>query len=294
MIKKLALINDLCSVGRCSLSIQIPVVTALQLSACPIPTAVLSNHTAFPHVSSTGLGAVMEERLETLSENDIHFDGILIGYLGACTDLRALDAYLEAEKLRNPALRIFLDPAMADHGRLYHGMTEEHIEAMRAVCRKADLICPNLTEAAFLADFDYAGLKETLDRCTSAATRGMVMHALLSELHHLTEGQIVVTGVEAYPETAEDRATTPEALINVVSEADGDLRLVEQARSGDARPGTGDLFSALVASLCLRGEELESATRRAADFVALCIRHSEEEKVPIVYGVQFEDVLGAL
>lgn len=294
MIKKLALINDLCSVGRCSLSIQIPVVTALQLSACPIPTAVLSNHTAFPHVSSTGLGAVMEERLETLSENDIHFDGILIGYLGDCTDLRALDAYLEAEKLRNPALRIFLDPAMADHGRLYRGMTEEHIEAMRALCRKADLICPNLTEAAFLADFDYAGLKETLDRCTSAATRGMVMHALLSELHHLTEGQIVVTGVEAYPETAEDRATTPEALINVVSEADGDLRFVKHARSGDARPGTGDLFSAIVASLCLRGEELENATRRAADFVALCIRHSEEEKVPIVYGVQFEDVLGAL
>ena len=294
MLKKLALINDLCSVGRCSLSIQIPVVSALGLTACPIPTAVLSNHTAFPHVSSTGLGEVMEERLETLSENDIHFDGILIGYLGDCTDLRALDAYLEAEKQRNPKLRIFLDPAMADHGRLYRGMTEEHIEAMRALCRKADLICPNLTEAAFLADFDYAGLKETLDRCTSEATRGMVMHALLSELHHLTNGQIIVTGVEAYAETAEDTATTPEALINVVSEADGDLRFVEHARTGDARPGTGDLFSAIVASLYLHDETLENATRRAADFVALCIRHSEEAQVPVVYGVQFEDILTAL
>lgn len=294
MLKKLALINDLCSVGRCSLSIQIPVVSTLGLTACPIPTAVLSNHTAFPHVSSTGLGEVMEERLETLRENDIHFDGILIGYLGDCTDLRALDAYLEAEKQRNPKLRIFLDPAMADHGRLYRGMTEEHIEAMRALCRKADLICPNLTEAAFLADFDYAGLKETLDRCTSDATRGMVMHALLSELHHLTSGQIIVTGVEAYAETAEAAATTPEALINVVSEADGDLHFIEHARTGDARPGTGDLFSAIVASLCLRGETLENATRRAADFVALCIRHSEEAQVPVVYGVQFEDILSAL
>lgn len=294
MIKKLALINDLCSVGRCSLSIQIPVVSALELSACPIPTAVLSNHTAFPHVSSTGLGEVMEERLEILSENNIHFDGILIGYLGDCTDLRALDAYLEAEKQRNPKLRIFLDPAMADHGRLYRGMTEEHIEAMRALCRKADLICPNLTEAAFLADFDYEGLKETLDRCTSDATRGMVMHALLSELHHLSSGQIIVTGVEAYAETAEETVTTPEVLINVVSEADGDLRFVEHARTGDARPGTGDLFSAIVASLCLRGEALENATRRAADFVALCIRHSEEAQVPVVYGVQFEDILTAL
>lgn len=294
MLKKLALINDLCSVGRCSLSIQIPVVSVLGLTACPIPTAVLSNHTAFPHVSSTGLGEVMEERLETLNENNIHFDGILIGYLGDCTDLRALDAYLEAEKQRNPKLRIFLDPAMADHGRLYRGMTEEHIEAMRALCRKADLICPNLTEAAFLADFDYAGLKETLDRCTSDATRGMVMHALLSELHHLTSGQIIVTGVEAYTETEEAAATPPEALINVVSETDGDLRFVEHARTGDARPGTGDLFSAIVASLCLRGETLENATRRAADFVALCIRHSEEEEVPVIYGVQFEDILNAL
>lgn len=294
MLKKLALINDLCSVGRCSLSIQIPVTSALGLTACPVPTAVLSNHTAFPHVSSTGLGEVMEERLETLNENDIHFDGILIGYLGDCTDLRAIEAYIDAEKQRNPALRIFLDPAMADHGRLYRGMTEEHIEAMRALCRKADLICPNLTEAAFLADFDYEGLKETLDRCTSDATRGMVMHALLSELHHLSSGQIIVTGVEAYAETAEDAATDPEALINVVSEEDGDLRFIEHNRTGDARPGTGDLFSAIVASLCLRGETLENATRRAADFVALCIRHSEEEQVPVVYGVQFEDILGAL
>lgn len=294
MLKKLALINDLCSVGRCSLSIQITVASALGLTACPIPTAVLSNHTAFPHVSSTALGEVMEERLETLNENDIHFDGILIGYLGDCTDLRAIEAYLDAEKQRNPALRIFLDPAMADHGRLYRGMTEEHIEAMRTLCRKADLICPNLTEAAFLADFDYEGLKETLDRCTSDATRGMVMHALLSELHHLSSGQIIVTGVEAYAETAEDAATDPEALINVVSEEDGDLRFIEHDRTGDARPGTGDLFSAIVASLCLRGETLENATRRAADFVALCIRHSEEEQVPVVYGVQFEDILSAL
>lgn len=294
MLKKLALINDLCSVGRCSLSIQIPVASALGLTACPIPTAVLSNHTAFPHVSSTGLGEVMGERLETLNENDIHFDGILIGYLGDCTDLRAIEAYLDAEKQRNPALRVFLDPAMADHGRLYRGMTEEHIEAMRALCRKADLICPNLTEAAFLADFDYEGLKETLDRCTSDATRGMVMHALLSELHHLSSGQIIVTGVEAYAEMAEDAATDPEALINVVSEEDGDLRFIEHDRTGDARPGTGDLFSAIVASRCLRGETLENATRRAAAFVALCIRHSEEEQVPVVYGVQFEDILGAL
>ncbi len=295
MLKKLALINDLCSVGRCSLSVQIPVVSALQLTACPIPTAVLSNHTAFPHVSSTGLGDVMEERLSILKENEIHFDGILIGYLGDCIDLHAIEAYIEDEKKRNPQLKIILDPAMADHGRLYKGMTEQHIEAMRTLSGKADLICPNLTEAAFLADFDYDGLKETLDTCSGDAARGMVMYSLLSELHHLTQGQIIITGVEAYENGKPgEENSVPDTLINVVSETDGDMRFVRNIRTGDGRPGTGDLFSSIVGSLYLKGEALENATRRAGDFIALCIQHSEEEQVPIIYGVQFEDILSAL
>lgn len=295
MLKTLALINDLSSVGRCSLSIQIPIVSTLKLTASPIPTAVLSNHTAFPHGYSVGLGQEMAGCLSALEENHIHFDGILIGYLGDCTDLTALERYIEKEKERNPSLKVILDPVMADHGKLYRGITEQHITAMRTLCRKADLICPNLTEAAFLADFDYAGLKETLDTCTTDAARGMVMHALLSELHHETQGAIIITGVEAAKEGAlPDAAPKVDTLINVLSEDTMDLRFIKNPRTGEGRPGTGDAFSAIVGSLYLRGEKLEEAVQRAGDFISLSIRHSDEAGVPILYGVQFEDILSAL
>lgn len=295
MLKTLALINDLSSVGRCSLAVQIPIVSSLQLTACPIPTAVLSNHTAFPHVYSVGLGREMAQRFAALEENQIHFDGILIGYLGDCTGLLSLERYLDKEKERNPALKIILDPVMADHGKLYRGITEQHITAMRTLCKKADLICPNLTEAAFLADFDYVGLKETLDTCTTDAARCMVLHALLSELHHETQGSIIITGVEAAKEAVlPEPVPEVDILINVLSESVADLRFIKNPRTGEGRPGTGDAFSAIVSALYLQKEELARAVQRAGDFISLSIRHSDEAGVPILYGIQFEDILHTL
>lgn len=98
MLKKLAIINDLCTVGRCSLSIQLPVVSALRLTACPIPTAVLSNHTAFPTAASESLLSGLPERLTALTENDLHFDALLIGYLSDSAAASVLEAYIDREK----------------------------------------------------------------------------------------------------------------------------------------------------------------------------------------------------
>ncbi len=285
MLKKLAIINDLCTVGRCSLSIQLPVVSALRLTACPIPTAVLSNHTAFPTAASESLLSGLPERLAALTENDLHFDALLIGYLSDSAAASVLEDYIDREKKRNPEMKIILDPVMADHGVLYRGMTEQHISALRSLCRKADLVTPNLTEAALLADFDYEGLKETLDSCRAEAACGMVMHALLSELRHLTGGALVITGIEC----SEGRE-----LSNVLSEAEGDLRFITHPCTGPGRPGTGDLFSAILCSRWLKDDRMEEAVRAAADFTARCIRHSEEEQVPVIEGVQFEDLLGEL
>lgn len=305
LLKKLAIINDLCTVGRCSLSIQLPVVSALQITACPLPTAVLSNHTAFPQVAGTDLCAELPARFAALEENDLHFDALLIGYLGDSTAAALLEAYIDREKSRNPSMKVILDPVMADHGKLYRGMTEAHVQALRSLCCKADLVTPNLTEAAFLADFDYEGLKETLDNCRAEAARGMVMHALLSEFRHLTKGAVVITGIETYEDASEEgemdavrlhdeKMDTAAAISNLLSETAGDLRFLNHPRTGNSRPGTGDLFSAILSSLFIKGEKLEDAVRRAADFTACCIRHSDEVQVPIVEGVQFEDLLGIL
>lgn len=288
IMKKLAIINDLSGVGRSSLSVQLPVVSALGVTACPVPTAILSSHTAFKEVSKLSFKDHMKDYFEAWDKNNFRFDGLLIGYLSDEEEREYIENYILLQKSKNPDMKIFLDPVFADHGALYRHMTDKNIEALRALAELSDLICPNLTEAALLVDFDYEGLKETLDSCSHDSAKAIVFNALLSALHEITRGTVVITGIE---ETDSDGK---EYLLNVLSEEDGDVRFVRTEKAGANRPGTGDLFSAIVSSKLLKGEDTEAALRAASDFIADAIKHSEEEKVPVIEGVQFEDLLHLL
>ncbi|ETP73942.1 pyridoxal/pyridoxine/pyridoxamine kinase [Lachnospiraceae bacterium JC7] len=287
-MKRIAIINDLSGVGRSSLSIQLPVVSTLGVTACPVPTAILSSHTAFQEVAKTNFSDHMQAYFEAWNRNGFRFDGILIGYLGDEREQKIIEEFILEQKKRNPDMKVILDPVFADHGSLYRHMTEKNIEAMVSLAGLADLICPNLTEAAFLVDYDYEGLKETLDSCSLDSAKAIVFNALLSALHHITKGAVVITGVE---ETDSDGRTH---LLNVLSEEDGDVRFIRTLKTGDNRPGTGDLFSAIVGAKYVKGSDMESACQIAADFIGSAIRHSDDEKVPVVEGVQFEDLLHRL
>lgn len=287
-MKKLAIINDLSGVGRSSLCIQLPVVSTLGVTACPVPTAILSSHTAFREVAKTSFKDHMKDYFEAWNKNDFKFDGLLIGYLADEEERQYIEDYILGQKSKNPEMKVLLDPVFADNGTLYRHMTDSHISAMRTLAGLSDLICPNLTEAAFLVDFDYEGLRETLDSCNHDSAKAMVLNALLSALHEITKGIIVITGIE---ETDSDGK---EYLLNVLSEEDGDVRFIRTKKTGPNRPGTGDLFSAIVGSKYLKGADMEAACRTAADFIADAIQHSEKEKVPVKEGVQFEDLLHML
>ena len=284
-MKKLAVINDLSGVGRSSLSIQLPVVSALSVTACPVPTAILSNHTAFKEVAKVDFKDHLSGFFDAWNKNDFSFDGILIGYLGDTEEHPLIEDFIKEQKKRNPELTVILDPVMADNGSLYRHMTEKHIEAMLSLAKYADLLTPNLTEAALLADFDCEGMKETLEDCKLDAAKGMIFNSLLSALHHITPGAVIVTGIEEKNEAGE------KMLLNVLSETDGDLRFIRNPRTGNGRPGTGDLFSAIISAKLLNGSDPGEACRSAADFVGLAIKHSEELNVPVIEGVQFEDLL---
>ncbi|WP_031548516.1 pyridoxamine kinase [Oribacterium sp. FC2011] len=284
-MKKLAVINDLSGVGRSSLSIQLPVVSTLSVTACPVPTAILSSHTAFKEVAKVDFKDHLSGFFDAWNKNGFSFDGILIGYLGDTEEHPLIEDFIREQKKRNPELTVILDPVMADNGSLYRHMTQKHIEAMLSLAKYADLLTPNLTEAALLADFDYEGMKETLKDCKLDAAKGMVFNSLLSALHHITPGAIIVTGIEEENEAGE------KMLLNVLSETDGDLRFIRNPRTGNGRPGTGDLFSAIISAKLLKGTDHEKACRSAADFVGLAIKHSEELNVPVIEGVQFEDLL---
>ncbi|WP_175494631.1 pyridoxamine kinase [Oribacterium sp. WCC10] len=287
-MKKLAIINDLSGVGRSSLSIQLPVVSCLGITACPVPTAILSSHTAFNEVSKVNFSDHMTAYFDAWDKNDFRFDGILIGYLGDENEQKIIEQFIVKQREKNPDVKVILDPVMADHGKLYRHMSDRNISALRSLAKHADLICPNLTEAAFLADYDYEGLRETLDSCNHDSAKAIVFNALLSALHHITNGTVVITGVEDISENDED------CLLNVLSESDGDVRFIRNPKTGNNRPGTGDLFSAILASKLIKGTEPENACRTASVFVGRAIRHSENEHVPVTEGVQFEDLLHQL
>ncbi len=287
-MKKLAIINDLSGIGRSSLSIQIPVAATLAVTPCPVPTAILSSHTAFKEVSKVDFTDNMQDYFDAWDKNGFTFDGILIGYLSSKKEQEIIEQFVIRQKSLNPDLKVILDPVTADHGKLYRHMTTDNIEAMRSLAKHADLICPNLTEAALLADFDYDGLKETLDGCSLDAAKAMIFSTLVSALNHITDGIIVITGIE---ETAEDGS---DMLLNILAESEGDIRFIRNPRTGSGRPGTGDLFSSILASKFIKGEDLGAACQSAADFVGETIKHSEAEQVPVINGVQFEDILHLL
>lgn len=286
-MKKLAIINDLSGIGRSSLAIQLPVAAALGVTPCPAPTSILSSHTAFSEVSIVDFSDHLENYFEAWDKNNFHFDGILIGYLSSRKEQVIIERFILQQKEKNPDLKVILDPVTADHGKLYRHMSMEHVEAMRALSKHADLICPNLTEAALLVDFDYDGLKETLDGCNLDAAKAMIFSTLISALHHITDAAIVITGIEEF-------SSSEYQLLNVLSESEGDVRFIRNPRTGSGRPGTGDLFSSILASKYTKGEDLLSSCQIAADFVGHAIKHSEEESVPLISGVQFEDLLHLL
>lgn len=284
-MKRLAVINDLSGVGRSSLSIQLPVISALHVQACPVPTKLLSNHTGFPNASVSDLSGGLHDYFASWIANDFHMDGLLVGYLGNPEQASDILSYVSA--LRNiareknrPEPVLYLDPVMADHGKLYKNMDERYIASAQALMSEATLSFPNLTEAALLADCDYTTLQETLQNCNSDAARSMVLNAVFSELRHYTKGNIIITGIE-----------DGDFLLNVLSTGSGDLRFFRHPKAGQNRPGTGDLFSAIVSAKNLSAYSLGDSISLAGTFIADAIAHSEALETPVLHGVQFEDLL---
>ena len=155
-MKKILVIQDLSCVGKCSVTVALPILSAMGINCSALPTAVLSTHTGFPgphvvplteHISAIG------SHFDALG---VTFDAVTTGYL---SDPEQAEAVLEVMTAFD--CPVILDPAMADHGKLYYGFDEAYAHAMGALCGAADIALPNITEASFLTGMEY---KETYDR----------------------------------------------------------------------------------------------------------------------------------
>ncbi len=278
--KKIAVINDLSGYGRVSLCVSLPVISALGVQCCPVPTSILSNHTGFPSEYKYDLTEQMKPYIEAWGQLKLSFDGIITAYMSYEEQVRITADLID--RFRRDDTVVFVDPCMADHGRIYRGFTEDFAGCIRdRLVRKATVIKPNITEACLLTGFDYDTVKAYAQEPKLRKLKSCLMN-MIEDLRELGPQQIIITGIER-----QDR------IMNVVADGD-DIRFISMHRTGQSRGGTGDIFSSIAAASLVQGMSLEKATKKASGFVSEAIRISEEAGVPVNEGVIFENILSKL
>ncbi len=272
--KKLALINDFTGYGSCSQTTAIPVVSVMGIKACPVPTAIFSNHLAFPTWHKYDYTPHLKDYLSAWEKLNLHFDGILCGFLGNGAQASILSPFIEKQKQDANALFI-LDPIMGDHGRLYSSVSPDYYKDILVLLKIADIITPNLTEACFLTNSPYPKSLPDEDFLSS----------MTNHLHAMGPKRIVITGIEEngyFHNYISETAPTPAKAY------------YSTKAGGPSRPGTGDLFSAIIAADALSGISFHESVKKATDFIRICTKGSAAANLPIHEGVCFEKYLNLL
>ena len=282
-LRKLALIHAFSGFGHSTMSVILPVVSAMGVQGCPLPTAIFSNHTGFPDWYKLDFTEHMVPFIEAWNRLELKFDGIYSGYLGSGAQCNAVLNLVET----HPEATFFLDPVMGDHGKLYSAITPEHVAAMKKLVTYAQYILPNITEACVLTDTTY---KE--------AFSPEEIYDIISKLHAMGPSHVVITGLRDgnmftnYISELSDQHHS----IDVVLPSCSDVRVktVTLPAAGTSRPGTGDIFGSVVVSGILKGQPLEQSVQKAARFVSDCIIISDANNLPVREGTCFELVLPSL
>lgn len=284
--KKIAMINDLSGYGRCSLTVAMPILSAMRIQCCPVPTSILSNHTGFSEWFFDDYTEKMGKYLEKWKGLGLSFDGIATGFLGSEKQIQMVMEMIG--DFRGEDTCVIVDPIMGDHGKPYATYTPQMCREMEKLVRMADVVTPNMTESCILTGREYK----------SWGWSRKELGEMAADIRKLGPKSVVITGVGSRPKKegwAEDKADSAAgSLTNVILEPDGTLSFQRSRKVGRERPGTGDVFSSIVAGATVQGWELKEGVRLAAWFVRECIKKSDELEIPVVNGVCFEEVLPEL
>ncbi len=271
-IPRVAAVHDLCGYGKCSLGVAIPVLSAAGCDVCPVPTGLFSSHTAFPGWYMHDTTEILPDYLAAWSKIGVEIDAVYSGFLGAPEQVdRIRDLY----EMYPRALRI-VDPVMADHGRVYPTYTPELCAAMAELAEGADILTPNLTEAAIILD-EPIGDAWAGEDITDAEARRLV-NALLAK----GTRTVVLKGIQR-----------GDGLIrNFVGTQDGAFFEVNNELLPYMLHGTGDLYCSCLLAAVMAGRSTEEAVRFAGDFVHDAMIVSAQQPQFQDRGVSFEPLLG--
>lgn len=272
-MKRIVTIQDISCFGKCSLTVALPIISAMGIETAVIPTAVLSTHTGgFTGYTFRDLTGDIEGIAQHWKSIDLKFNAIYTGYLGSIEQAEIVSKVFD--DFRDDDTLIIVDPAMGDSGRLYAGFTDEIVTEMKKLCSKADFIIPNMTEAAFMLGLPYT---ENYDE--------EYIRDILIKLSQLGCGRPVLTGVRLG-----DRKHGAAAY----DSQSGQFYFSFRDNINRTMHGTGDVFASVFTGAVTLGKSLEQALEMAVDFTFDCIRETLPVADDIWYGSCFEPCLGKL
>ncbi len=271
-MKNILTIQDISCFGKCSLTIALPIISAMGVETVILPTAVLSTHTMFKNFTVKDLTDQLIPITDHWKSEGIRFDAIYTGYLGSAEEIEIAKRIFD--EFGGDDTMIFIDPVMADNGKLYPAFDMEYAKLNAGLCGKADIIVPNLTEACFMTDTEY---REDYDRA--------YIDELLEKLAALGAKKVILTGI------AFSEGKTGVYGFDTVT---GEKIVYENNRIDAAYHGTGDLFSSVSVGALVQGVSLTDAFKLAADYTARTIEETVKNPDKPWYGVDFETTIPEL
>lgn len=274
-MKRVLTVQDISCVGKCSLTVALPVISAMGVEVCPLPTAILSTHTAFSSFSFCDLTHKLKEICDEWKKQQIHFDAIYTGYLGSVEQInfvhKILDDFAENDTL------VLIDPCMADNGKFYSGFNKDFSNQMAKLCSRANVILPNMTEACFLVNenFDYFQQNQNQEKIQN----------LTEKLLSLGAKQVILKGIDFSKEKIG------------IAYCDSDLQNMSfyfHKKFEQNFHGTGDIFASVVTGGFMRQLKINETVKLAADYVYESIKCTLSHADYNWYGVDFENAVDFL
>lgn len=266
-MKRIVTIQDISCVGKCSLTVALPIISAMGIETTVIPTAVLSTHTAFKNFTYRDLTNDLPKIANHWKQEKFDFDGIYTGYLGSIEQIDMLKEFFKQFKTSENF--IFVDPVMADNGKLYAGFDTNFVKEMKKLCKMADIIVPNLTEASYMVEKEYKEIYSEEE-----------IKNMLIELSNLGPKYVVLTGV-----SFKDN----ELGVMSYNKENNKFFTYFKEKVPAKYHGTGDIFASTLVGAITNNNTLEEGLKIAVDYVWETINDTYKTNKEDAYGVNFEN-----
>ena len=245
-MSSILLIGDIVGYGNLGMSVMVPILSHLKYEIFRLPSSLVSNNFGYGRFAVLDTTEYMRQSIDVWEEQGFEVDAVCTGYLVSEEQTRLVTDYCKRLKARGTF--IFVDPIMADDGKLYNGVTDHNVEFMRSVCRVADVIVPNVTEAKFLA-----GKYLEKDSLTYEEAEDLIL-----SLHKMGDNSVIISSMLLEGQTC----------TMLYDKSNGKIKVLPYQQVEAQFSGTGDVFSAMTIGHYLKGNTLEDSVQTAMDFVA--------------------------